>query len=333
MATSFRDWPWPLQALFYVGLSVVLILVGFYVPGLPLSNVRTQLQTAQAEMKPLEADVQNLRVYKQRRAELQSEMDALQKQLATLQTIVPEEKQTDQFILMVQNAAVSSGVSIRTLTAKPVANKPYYFEMPFDIQADGPYFAVLDFFSRLGRLSRIINVGDLKLVAMGKGGSGKFRMTPGTSVTGTFTITTFFTQAAPDAGQLRFPLRLRLSGRSKTMKLAKMYKSAGSRCRSRLVLCLGSRGAKQARLPKTGKAKAKRVSKAAPKPEPNASGARGASSAPKKAAGTWQRSAIPLLAADHREEGQAGRNICPRARLAWWLPRCMWTAPCVPRTE
>src|ERR1700722_4843018 len=196
MATSFRDWPWPLQALFYVGLSVVLILVGFYVPGLPLSNVRTQLQNAQAEMKPLEVDVQNLRVYKQRRAELQSEMDALQKQLATLQTIVPEEKQTDQFILMVQNAAVSSGGSIRKLTAKPIANKPYYFEMPFDIEADGPYYAVLDFFARLGRLSRIINVGDLKLASMGKGGAGKFRMTPGTSVTGTFTITTFYTQAA-----------------------------------------------------------------------------------------------------------------------------------------
>ena len=199
MATSFKEWPWPLQALFWVGLSVAIILAGFYVPGTPLTNLRTQLQTAQMEMKPLEADVQNLRVYKQRRAELQSEMDALQKQLATLQTIVPEEKQTDQFILMVQNAAVTSGVSIRVLTAKPVANKQYYSEMPFDIQADGPYFAVLDFFARLGRLSRIMNVGDLRLASLAKNGGGKFRLTPGTSVNGSFTITTFFTQPAPAA--------------------------------------------------------------------------------------------------------------------------------------
>jgi type IV pilus assembly protein PilO len=195
MATNFRDWPWPLQALFYVGFAVALILIGFYVPGLPLSNVRTQLQSAQAEMKPLEVDVQSLRVYKQRRAELQTEMDALQKQLATLQTIVPEEKQTDQFILMIQSAAVSSGVSIRKLTAQPIANKQYYFEMPFGIDADGPYYSVLDFFSRLGRLSRIINVGDLKLTSIARGGK-KFRMNPGTSVSGTFAITTFFTQPA-----------------------------------------------------------------------------------------------------------------------------------------
>jgi Tfp pilus assembly protein PilO len=197
MATSFRDWPWPLQALFYVGLAVVIVLAGFYVPGSPVRNVRADLETAQAALKPLEAEVASLRVYKQRRAELQSEMDALQKQLATLQTIVPEEKQVDQFIIMVQGAAASSGVSIRRLASKPVAQKPYYFEMPFDIEADGPYFAVLDFFARLGRLSRIINVGDLRLAGISPTStSSKFHVAPGTSVTGTFTITTFFTQTA-----------------------------------------------------------------------------------------------------------------------------------------
>lgn len=192
MATSFREWPWFLQALFYVGLTIVLVLAGLFVPGLPLASVRSDLQTAQDTLKPLDAEVANLRVYKQRRAELQSEMDALQKQLATLQTIVPEEKEADQFILMVQRAAITGGVSIRSLTSKPVVQKQYYYELPFDIEADGPYYSVLDFFARMGHLSRIINVGDLKL-ASAKVGSGKFRMAPGTSVTGTFTITTFFT--------------------------------------------------------------------------------------------------------------------------------------------
>ena len=195
MASSFRDWPWPLQALFYVGLTIVLVLAGFYVPGSPLTTVRTQLESAQAEVKPLESDVQNLRVYKQRRAELQTEMDALQKQLATLQTIVPEDKQTDEFILMVQRAAITSGVAIRSLTASPIAQKPYYFEMPFAIEADGPYYSVLDFFSRLGRLSRIINVGDLKLTSVSTT-NAKFHMSAGTTVNGTFTITTFFTNSA-----------------------------------------------------------------------------------------------------------------------------------------
>lgn len=199
MATAFRDWPWPLQAVFYIALAFVIVLAGFYVPGSPVRNIRADLETAQATLKPLEAEVVSLRVYKQRRAELQAEMDALQKQLATLQTIVPEEKQLDQFILMLQAAAASSGVSIRKLTSKPVTQQPYYFEMPFEIECDGPYYAVLDFFGRLGRLSRIINVGDLKLTGIdptSQTGGSKFHMTPGTSVTGVITITTFFTKAA-----------------------------------------------------------------------------------------------------------------------------------------
>ena len=121
MAASFREWPWPLQGLMYVVGGIVLVLAGLYVPYSPVAMVRSQLEAAQAEEKPLNDEVANLRVYKQRRAELQSEMDALQKQLATLQTIVPEDKQTDQFILMVQREALSSGVAIRTLTSQPVA--------------------------------------------------------------------------------------------------------------------------------------------------------------------------------------------------------------------
>src|SRR5271154_6121085 len=207
MATNFREWPWPLQALLFVGLAVVLVLAGLYIPGLPLANVRGQLESAQAELKPLQTEVDNLRVYKQRRAELQTEMDALQKQLATLQTIVPEEKETDQFILMVQRAAITSGVAIRSLTAAPIAQKPYYFEMPFAVEADGPYYAVLDFFARMGRLSRIINVGDLKLTSITPT-NVKFHMSAGTTVTGTFTITTFFTNStAPNPAPAGAPAK------------------------------------------------------------------------------------------------------------------------------
>jgi len=199
MATGFRDWPWPLQALFFLGLAVVLIAAGMYVPFLPNAQVRTQLEAAQATEKPLQTEVAGLRVYKQRRAELQSQMDALQKQLATLQTIVPEDKQVDQFMIMIQSAATSSGVSIRRMKAMPIASKQYYFEMPFEVEADGPYFSVLDFFSKLGRLSRIINVGDLKLQGIASKGGTNFHMTAGSSVTGVMTITTFFSKAADAA--------------------------------------------------------------------------------------------------------------------------------------
>src|SRR2546430_7071569 len=64
-------------------------------------------------------------------------MDALSKQLDTLKTIVPEEKETDEFIRLLQGAASASSVQIRRLTAQAIVPKEYHYEMPFEVQADG----------------------------------------------------------------------------------------------------------------------------------------------------------------------------------------------------
>jgi Tfp pilus assembly protein PilO len=126
-------------------------------------------------------------------------MDALNKQLETLKTIVPEEKEADEFIRLVQGAASASSVQLRRVTAMAVVSKEYHYEMPFELQADGPYFNVLEFFSRLSRLSRIINVGDLNFADPAKAQGTKYALRPGTTVSGTFTATTFFTKPA-DSG-------------------------------------------------------------------------------------------------------------------------------------
>jgi len=199
MATSFREMSWPVQALAFLFLAVVLVLAGLYVPGSPVQSERVAVDTANAQLKPLEAEVQTLRVYQQRRVELQGQMEALQKQLATLQAIVPENKEVDQFMTMLQGAASGAGVIIRKIETQAVVSKEYHYEMPFKITADGPYFSMLDFFARLSRLSRIINVGDVKLNQIkSSGGPSQFRMIPGSTVAGEFTITTFFSKPADE---------------------------------------------------------------------------------------------------------------------------------------
>jgi Tfp pilus assembly protein PilO len=208
MATPFREMSWPIQALAFLLLAVLLVLAGMYVPGSPLRTERAAVDQANAQYQDLKGQVDRLRVYEQRRVELQSEMQALQKQLATLQAIVPENKEIDQFIVMLQGAASASGVSIRKITTMPVVAKQFHYELPVTITADGPYFSVLDFFSRLSRLSRIINVGDMKLSEVGERGGGAsstFRLAPGTTVTGSFTITTYFTQPAEQAAASSAP--------------------------------------------------------------------------------------------------------------------------------
>lgn len=203
MANPFRDMSVIMQGLVAAAIAVALVLVGLFVPLSPVAQERDQVDKAVQERSQLNQEVQQLSVYKQRYSELKQQMDALNKQLDTLKTIVPEEKETDEFIRLLQGAASASQVEIRRLKAMQVASKDYYYEMPFEVQADGPYFNILDFFGRLSRLSRIINVGDLQFNDPESAKGAKYPMKPGTTVAGTFTATTYFTKpgdaAAPAA--------------------------------------------------------------------------------------------------------------------------------------
>jgi len=199
MANPFRDMSVIMQGLVAAAIAVVLVLVGIYVPISPVAQERDQVDKAVQERSQLNQEVQQLSVYKQRYSELKQQMDALNKQLDTLRTIVPEEKETDEFIRLLQGAASASQVEIRKLKALTVASKDYYYEMPFEVQADGPYFNILDFFGRLSRLSRIINVGDLQFNDPDSSKSTKYPLKPGTTVAGTFTATTYFTKPADAA--------------------------------------------------------------------------------------------------------------------------------------
>jgi Tfp pilus assembly protein PilO len=196
MANPFQSMSVIMQGLLALAIAVVLVLAGVYVPVSPVAQERDEFDKAVRQRSQLNQEVTQLQVYRQRYGELKSQMDALSKQLETLKTIVPEEKEVDEFIRLVQGAAVASNVQIRRLTAQPIMAREYHYDMPFEVQADGPYFNVLDFFGRLSRLSRIINVGDLDFEDASGTKAAKYALRPGTTVTGIFTATTFFTKPA-----------------------------------------------------------------------------------------------------------------------------------------
>ena len=199
MAISFREMPWYVQVLVFVTLAAIIIGLGEYVPFSPVKTARNDLAQLSQDRQALSEQVSSLEVYRRRYPEFRRETDAMQKQLETLQVIVPEDKDLDEFIRMVQGAAQSSGVEIRRMAAGPVTPKDYHYEMTFDVEMDGPYFGIMDFFARLSRLSRIINVGDMFVGGVPKGQATKVPERPGTSVSGRLSLTTYFTKPGDDA--------------------------------------------------------------------------------------------------------------------------------------
>jgi type IV pilus assembly protein PilO len=137
-----------------------------------------------------------LESYRPKLKDMERQLANMKQQLDIERRIVPDDKQVDGFIETMDGEAQKAGVELRRYTAKPVSTKEYYSELPFDMELDGPYYSMLNFFDRVGKLERIVNISGL-LVANTKNPSAakakhQYQYAPNESVVATFTATTFF---------------------------------------------------------------------------------------------------------------------------------------------
>src|ERR1700723_1552752 len=153
------------------------------------ASAQHSLEDKIRENNELESDRPKLKQIEQQLAELKQKLEIEQR-------IVPDEKQVDGFITMLDGEAQKAGVELRRFTAKDTKPQQYYTEVPFDLELDGPYYSTLNFFDRVSKLERIVNVGGL-LVATTKNPSGAkakhtYQYAPNEGVIATFTATTYF---------------------------------------------------------------------------------------------------------------------------------------------
>jgi type IV pilus assembly protein PilO len=137
-----------------------------------------------------------LESYRPKLKQMEQQLAELKQQLEIEQRIVPDEKQVDSFITMLDGEAQKAGVELRRYAAKDTKSQQYYTEVPFDMELDGPYYSALNFFDRVSKLERIVNVSGLLVSTTKNPGGAKAKHTyqyaPNESVVASFTATTYY---------------------------------------------------------------------------------------------------------------------------------------------
>lgn len=137
-----------------------------------------------------------LESYRPKLKQIEQQLAELKQQLEIEQRIVPDEKQVDSFITMLGAESQKAGVEVRRYKAKDEKAQKYYSEVPFDMELDGPYYSMLNFFDRVSKLERIVNISNLLVSTTRDPGGAKTKHTyqyaPNESVIASFTATTYF---------------------------------------------------------------------------------------------------------------------------------------------
>jgi type IV pilus assembly protein PilO len=179
--------------------GLVLAVAGLLSVALYFTLFKSQREDNERAQKALEAKVQEnheLEPYQSRLAEINRQLASLEQQMEIEKRIVPDEKDVDGFMKMLDAEAAKAGIELRRYTAQPTSSREFYTEVPFEIELDGSYYSMMKFFDQVAKLERIVNISSLQLANTKRGGEIKakhaYQYAPGESVVATCVATTFF---------------------------------------------------------------------------------------------------------------------------------------------
>jgi len=161
--TGLEGKPW------YVGLGVGLgigALIFGVVSWRVLQPMRDQLAAGEAQLAELQTKIQEGRAAKQQLPKFREEVRQLETELDKLLRILPARRNTPDLLRRIRSLAEQGDFALRRFTPGQLSDKEFFSEWPIAVSVEGGYHNLAQFFDRISRFSRIINIEDLTVTAL-----------------------------------------------------------------------------------------------------------------------------------------------------------------------
>jgi type IV pilus assembly protein PilO len=145
--------------------AIVIAAAGYFLLLAPaeaqVTQLRAQLSSLQSEIARSKAIVADLLKYRREVAELEARLNALKDKL-------PGEKEIPTLYRSLSDAATASGLAVSLFQPRPPAVRDYYSEIPIAVNAEASYHQLGEFFERVAKLARGVNITEIKLSGLNR---------------------------------------------------------------------------------------------------------------------------------------------------------------------
>jgi type IV pilus assembly protein PilO len=187
MAIDFKDFAklkWYYQILVVAAVCGGLLGLLWYQV---LTPINTEIESKNGTLSGLKQTIAKSEAQQKVLAQLKKDSLALQAKLDMLKLVLPLEKETDQVLRSVQQAASTSALRILRVGFRPIIDHEVYTEWPIDMEVVGTYHNIGAFLDKIRNLPRIVNVAGMRINSRASQGDDAFT----SSVGATYTATTF----------------------------------------------------------------------------------------------------------------------------------------------
>jgi|Deesub1362A_J573_1020465.scaffolds.fasta_scaffold01601_12 type IV pilus assembly protein PilO len=195
---KIRTMPLYVQVLIAAAPSLVFILIFVFLIYMPKNK---QIAMLQDNLIKVENEILRSETKIKRLDSLIAENRKLKKRLAELRRQLPEEKEVSVLLKQISELGLQSGLEILLWKPEPRRVEPegLYVEIPVKVEVLTRYHSLGDFFSKISRLPRLVNIKDITLSTKGRG-SKKMEEESGL-ITAEFTALTFASASPQDIAQ------------------------------------------------------------------------------------------------------------------------------------
>lgn len=165
LKTGLEGKPWYYGLAAGLGVGAVLFGVGYW---RLLSPMRDDIARQEARLAELQNKIQEGRAAERQLPRFREEVHQLELELEKLLRILPARRNTPDLLRRIRSLAEQGDFSLKRFTPGQLSDKEFFSEWPIEIDIEGTYHNLALFYDRISRFSRIINIEDLKIVALGK---------------------------------------------------------------------------------------------------------------------------------------------------------------------
>jgi len=143
-------------------VSLALLFGAFW--SLSLGGLLAERDEASSRIEGLNAEIANERRLARNLDKFRKEVADLDQKLEVVLRQLPDQREIPDFLISIERKARESGLGdVSSFKPSGERFKEFYAEVPVPISVLGTYHQVATFFDEVGRLPRIVNVGDITL--------------------------------------------------------------------------------------------------------------------------------------------------------------------------
>ena len=148
------------RILIFIG-TIILFGGAFY--SLDYMPKAEEIANAEENVDRLEQQLRTVKIRARSLQKFRDEYAKIQERFHEALKLLPDKREIPNLLKSISQQGLDAKLEFRLFSPQPEKPKDFYMEIPVSMEVRGEYINVLDFFDRIGRMDRIVNVLNINM--------------------------------------------------------------------------------------------------------------------------------------------------------------------------